>query len=82
MLDFMKLEIKNKHQIQRSLRLTIGNVAPEGYQVRQVLLETFKPSHTSSKLKNENDAIRNRISPTLTSDTLLNQKPNKQTSHE
>ena len=60
----------------------IRDAAPESYQVRQVLLETFKPSHTSSKLKNENDAIRNRISPTLTSDTLLNQKPNKQTSHE
>ena len=29
--------------------------------------------------ENENDAIRNRIS---TSDVFVNQKPNKQTSHE
>ena len=35
-----------------------------------------------SKLIFENDAIRNRISDNLTSSAFLNQKPNKQTSHE
>ena len=44
------------------LRLTIRDAAPESYQVRPESLETFKPSYVSSKVKNENDAIRNRIS--------------------
>ena len=44
-------------------------------------LEIFQPSYASSKVKNENDAIRNRISG-LTSDAFLNQKPNKLTSQE
>ena len=34
----------------------------ENYQVRPESLQTFKPSYASSKVKNENDAIRNRIS--------------------
>ena len=59
----MKLDIKNKHQIQQLLGLTIRNAAPEeSYQVRPESRETFKPSYASSKVKNENDAIRNRIS--------------------
>ena len=33
----------------------------ESYQGRPQLLETFKPSYALSKVKNENDAIRNRI---------------------
>ena len=62
-LDFMKLDIKkNKYQIQYLLRLTIRDAAPESYQVRPESLETFEPSYASSKVKNENDAIRNRIS--------------------
>ena len=32
------------------------------YQVRPEWLETFQPSYVSSNVKNENDAIRNRIS--------------------
>ena len=36
--------------------------APENHQVRPESLETFQPSYESSKVKNENDAIRNRIS--------------------
>ena len=32
------------------------------YQVRPEPLQTFQPSYASSKVKNENDAIRNRIS--------------------
>ena len=32
------------------------------YQVRPESLETFQPFYVSSKVKNENDAIRNRIS--------------------
>ena len=42
--------------------LTIRNAAPESYQVVPESLETFQPSYASSKAKNENDAIRNRIS--------------------
>ena len=34
----------------------------ENYQVRPESLQTFQPSYASSKVKNENDAIRNRIS--------------------
>ena len=34
----------------------------ENYQVRAESLQTFQPSHASSKVKNENDANRNRIS--------------------
>ena len=33
---------------------------PESYQVRPGSLETFEPSYASSKVKNENDAIRKR----------------------
>ena len=41
------------------LRLFIRDVVPEDYQVRP---ESLKPSYASSKAKNENGAIRNRIS--------------------
>ena len=34
--------------------------APESYQVRPESLETFESSYASSKVKNENDAIRKR----------------------
>ena len=54
-------DFKNKHQIQQLLRLTIRDSVPESYQGRPQFLETFKPSHALSKVKNENDAIRNRI---------------------
>ena len=37
-------------------------LATENYQVRPESLQTFQPSHASSKVKSENDAIRNRIS--------------------
>ena len=40
----------------------IRGASPESYQVRPESLETFEPSYASSKVKNENDAIRNRIS--------------------
>ena len=62
MPDFIKLDIKKEHQIQSLLRLTIRDAAPERYQVRPVSLQTLQPSYASSKVKNENDAIRNRIS--------------------
>ena len=46
----MKLDItKNKHQIQKLLRLTIRDSVPESYQGRSQLLETFKPSHALFK---------------------------------
>ena len=48
--------------MQSLLGLTIRDSAPERYQVRPVSLQTFQPSYASSKVKNENDAIRNRIS--------------------
>ena len=67
MLDFTKLDIKketnkqtNTKLIQSLLRLTIRDAVPESYQVRPESLETFQP--TNSKVKNENDAIRNQIS--------------------
>ena len=63
MLDFVKLDIKEKQTSNTTLlRLTIRDAAPESYQVRPEALETLKPSYASSKVKNENDAIRNRIS--------------------
>ena len=62
MLDFIKLDIKNEHQVQQLPGLTIRDAAPESYEVRPESLETFEPSYASSKVKNENDAIRNRIS--------------------
>ena len=34
----------------------------KSYQVRPESFETFEPSYASSKVKNENDAIRNRTS--------------------
>ena len=37
--------------------LTIRDAAPESLQVRPESLETFEPSYTSNKVKNENDAI-------------------------
>ena len=38
------------------------DAAPESYDLRPESLETFEPSYASNKVKNENDAIRNRIS--------------------
>ena len=59
----MKLDIeKKKHQILSLLWLTVRDAAPESYQVRPESLQTSKPSYPLSKVKNENDAIRNRIS--------------------
>ena len=43
-------------------RLTIRDATLESYQVRPESLETFQPSYAYSKVKNEKDAIRNRIS--------------------
>ena len=40
----------------------IRDASPESYQVRPESLEAFEPSYASSKVKKENDAIRNRIS--------------------
>ena len=57
MLDFMKLDI-TKTNIKYN---TIRDSLPESYQGRPQLLETFNPSYAPSKVKNENDAIRNRI---------------------
>ena len=34
---------------------------PDRHQGRPQMLETFKPPYALSKVKNENDAIRNRI---------------------
>ena len=63
MLDFVKLDIKEKQTSNTILlRLTIRDAAPESYQVRPEAFETLTPSYASSKVKNENDAIRNWIS--------------------
>ena len=62
----MKLDIKktNKQTNTNTIifRLTNRDATPESYQVRPESLETFQPSYASSKVKNENDAIRNQTS--------------------
>ena len=58
----MILDIKNKHQIQLFLWLTIRDAAPERYQVKSVSLQTLHSSYASSKVNYQNDAIRSRIS--------------------
>ena len=55
---------------------------PEAHQVRPESREPFKPSYASSKVKNENNAVRNWISMILTRGAFLNHKSNKQTIHE
>ena len=40
----MKLDIKNKHQMQSLLRLTIRDAAPESYQATRESLENFESS--------------------------------------
>ena len=47
--------------MQYLLRLAIRDSVPESYQGKPQLLETFRPCYALSKVKNENDAIRNRI---------------------
>ena len=76
----MKFDILKKTQIlTKLLRLTIRDAAPGSYQVWPESLQTFQ----SSKVKNENESMPSEIGfPTLTGDVFLNQKPNKQTSHE
>ena len=64
----MKLDIKKQTSNTIILRLTIRDAAPESLQVRPESLETFEPSYTSSKVKNENDANQNAF-PTLRSNT-------------
>ena len=56
-LDITKTNISNT----KLLRLTNLDSVPESYQGRPQLLETFKPFYALSKVKNENDAIRNWI---------------------
>ena len=60
----------------------IRDAAPESYQVRSESLETFQPYYASSKVQNENDAIRNRISDDFDKRCISQPKPNKQTSQE
>ena len=40
----MKLDIKNKHQMQSLLRLTFRDAAPKSYQVTRESLENFESS--------------------------------------
>ena len=44
----MKLDIKNKHQMQSLLRLTIRDAAPESYQVTEVTRESLENFESSS----------------------------------
>ena len=57
----MKLDIKNKHQIQQLLRLTTRDAAPERYQLRPVSLQTLQPSYALSKMKTKTMQSENRI---------------------
>ena len=59
----MKIDVKK--QISNTIitqALPLQDAAPESYQLRPESLETFEPSFASSKVKNENHPIRNRIS--------------------
>ena len=71
-LDMLKK--KNKHKYNNY----------SGLPFETQLLEAIKyGQNQSSKVKNENESMPSEIGfPTLTSDVFLNQKPNKQTSHE
>ena len=63
MLDFIKfwkLDI-TKTNIKYNNYSGLRDSVPKSCQGRPQLLETFKPSYALSKVKNENDAIRNRI---------------------
>ena len=57
----MKLDIK-KQTSNKIITQAYHSRCTENYQVRPESLQTFQPSYASSKVKNENDAIRNRIS--------------------
>ena len=57
------------------------DAAPESYQGRPESLETFEPLTHQARWKTKTMPSQNRF-PTLTSDASLNQKTNKQTSHE
>ena len=61
MPDFIKLGIK-KQTPNTIITQAYHSRCTENYQVRPESLQTFQPSYASSKVKNENDAIRNRIS--------------------
>ena len=59
----MKLGIKKNINYNNYLGLPFEMQLPaESYEVRPESLDTFEPSYASSKVNNENDAIRNRIS--------------------
>ena len=60
----MKIDIKKTSNtiITQTYHACIRDAAPESYQVRPESLETFEHSYASSKVNDENDAIRNRVS--------------------
>ena len=73
-LDITKTNIKYNNYSGLPFEMQLLKAMPES-------LDTFEPSYTSSMLKTE--TIPSEIGfPNLTSDTSLNQKNNKQTSHE
>ena len=57
----IKLDIK-KQTSNTIITQAYHSRCTENYQVRPQSLQTFQPSYASSKVKNENDAIRNEIS--------------------
>ena len=57
----MKLDIK-KQTSNTIITQAYHSRCSESYQVRPESLQTFQPSYASSKVKIENDAIRNQIS--------------------
>ena len=54
----------------------------ESYQGRPQLLETFKPSYVFKQREKQKRRYPKSDYRILTSEAFLNQKPNKQTSHE
>ena len=57
----IKLDIKKKTS-NTIITQAYHSRCTENYQVRPESLQTFQPSYASSKVKNENDTIRNEIS--------------------
>ena len=56
-------EIRYKRQTSNAMiTQAYHSRCSENHQVRPESLQIFQPSYASSKVKNENDAIRNRIS--------------------
>ena len=76
-LDITKTNIRYNNYSGLPFEIQFLKDIKEGHSCLRLL----NSSYVSSKVKNENDAIRNQISD-FDKRRILNQKLNKQTSHE